>query len=173
MTRTLVLMRHSKSAWPVGVRDAERPLNTRGRANAAAAGRWLNGPGRDQLGGLPQLVRVSTAQRTRQTWALASEAAGIDQASAEFESSIYAASWWDLLDLVRATGADVTTALIIGHNPGMEDLAEELAGSGRPDLLRQLRAKFPTSGIAVLTSEQEWSTWGSGCAALTDFSVPR
>ena len=168
MNQSLILMRHAKSDWPVGVPDLDRPLSQRGTRNAEAAGRWIAG-----TLAKPDRIVVSTARRTRETWDLVSSAAGFDPESAEFDPRVYAASWWDLLDLVRETPAQAQSLMLIGHNPSMEDLAEELADTGKPEFLRQLRAKFPTSAVAVLTSDEPWPKWGSRTATLENFGIPR
>lgn len=167
MNRTLILMRHAKSAWPVGVRDLERPLNSRGRRNAETAGAWLG-----KHYPIPDRIVVSPAIRTRQTWALVSTAAKFTPETASFDPRIYEASWWDLLDLIRESADAAQAVMLIGHNPAFEDLTEELAGAGEPDFLQQLRAKFPTSAIAVLESAEPWPRWGSNCAFLKDLEIP-
>lgn len=160
-------MRHAKSAWPVGVHDLERPLNSRGRRDAETAGAWL---GRHYR--IPDRIAVSPAKRTRQTWALVSTAARFAPEAATFDPRIYEASWWDLLDLIRESADGEQTIMLIGHNPAFEDLTEELAGSGEPEFLKQLRAKFPTSAVAVLESAEPWSRWGSNCAFLKNLEIP-
>ncbi|MGV1036900.1 MAG: SixA phosphatase family protein [Candidatus Nanopelagicales bacterium] len=166
MERVLIVMRHAKSAWPMGVRDFDRPLGARGRRNAPVSGRWIS-----QLVGAPDQAVVSSANRTRLTWQLVepelSRPAGVD-----FRPEIYAATWWDLLDVVRTTPVTTQTLMLLGHNPSVEDLVTELAGSGESRAMRQLRVKFPTSAVAVLTSDLAWKEWGSNCARLQDLFIP-
>ncbi|QNA76835.1 histidine phosphatase family protein [Streptomyces sp. So13.3] len=166
-TRRLVILRHAKSAWPDGVPDHDRPLNRRGLRDAPAAGRWL-----DEAGRLPDLVLCSSARRTRQTWELA--AAELDGAPpVRYEPRLYAADDDDLLDVVREVAPDVGTLLLVGHNPGLQELALLLAGEAAGDTLERARTKFPTSGTAVLTWSGPWSALEPGSALLTDFVVPR
>lgn len=161
-------MRHAKSAWPVGVRDPDRPLNARGKRTAPLSGSWIM----KRVGPCDRAL-VSTATRTQQTWQLASQAGGLTATETVSESRVYAASWWDLLDLIREQSSGVSRLLLLGHNPGMEDLSHELAGSGDRKAMRAMRAKFPTAAVAVLTSDRDWTQWGSNCAELTSFFVPR
>jgi len=167
VSRTLIVMRHCKSAWPVGVRDLERPLNARGERDAPRMGTWIG-----EHVGAPDEARVSPARRTRQTWGLVSTALGIPREAADFDPGVYEATWWDLLDLIRRCPEQARTLMLLGHNPTMEDLTDELAGSGDPDALKRARLRFPTGAVAVLDSDSPWSKWGSDCAFLRAFATP-
>ncbi len=166
MSRALILMRHAKSAWPLGMGDAARPLAGRGRRDAPVAGEWIARHCRE-----PDVVLVSPAVRTRQTWELVDSKLRVPAQRVQFDDRIYGASWWDLLDVIRLTNPTCDTLMLLGHNPGIEDLADELVGSADPTLLRQMRSKFPTAAIAVLSSAQQWSEWGSNVANLDAFFV--
>ncbi|TVL91587.1 histidine phosphatase family protein [Streptomyces sp. SAJ15] len=166
-TRRLVLLRHAKSAWPE-VPDHERPLAGRGRRDAPAAGRWIREAGR-----VPDLVVCSTARRTRETWELATAELGGAAPAVTYEPRAYAATAAELLDVVRGTPDGVRTLLLIGHNPGVEELVSLLAGAAAGDALERAREKFPTSAIAVLAWSGPWSALAPGGARLTDFTVPR
>lgn len=166
----LVLLRHAKSAWP-DVADHERPLGPRGLRDAPAAGRWLR-----DAGCLPALVICSTARRTRETWALAA-----GQLAAEvpvrFDERVYAAEPEELLEVVSEVPEEVGTLLLVGHNPGLEELAvslaREAAGAAEAGAMARLSQKFPTSAIAVLACPGSWRNLAPGSARLTDFAVPR
>jgi phosphohistidine phosphatase len=127
-TRTLVLLRHAKSAWPDGVPDHDRPLAGRGRRDAPAAGRWLRATGH-----VPGQVVCSTAQRARQTWQLAESGLMEGQAGSAprvgFERQVYGASAADLLGLIRQTPTDIESLLLVGHEPAMSGLALTLAAN--------------------------------------------
>jgi phosphohistidine phosphatase len=167
VTRRLVLLRHAKSAYPTGVIDHERPLAPRGIADARMAGVWL----RENLG-VPDHVVVSTARRARETWALAAaELSGPPQAV--IEPRVYEAWAATLLTIVGELPDEVGTVLLVGHNPGCEDLVDVLAGERDPDAARSLARKYPTSGIAVLEHDLSWARVGEGMARLTAFAVPR
>lgn len=95
-------------------------------------------------------------------------------APVRFEPGLYAAAAQDLLRAARATPPQVRTLLLIGHNPGLEDLVLTLAGDGVDDTLERLRVKFPTSAIAVLTwYGRDWAALAPGAALLTSLTVPR
>nr|WP_223190222.1 histidine phosphatase family protein [Streptomyces sp. TRM68416] len=166
--RRLVVLRHAKSAWPEGVADHRRPLAPRGRRDAPAAGRALA-----EADLLPGLALCSTAVRARQTWELASAEWGTPP-PVRFEPRLYGADVPELLAVVHETAAQVETLLLIGHNPGLEELVVELAGDGMEDTLDRLRVKFPTSAVAVLAWRgPTWNTLAPGAALLTSFTVPR
>jgi phosphohistidine phosphatase len=165
--RRLILLRHAKSDWP-DVPDRDRPLAKRGRRDAPVIGRWL----RDH-GYLPDEVVCSIARRTRQTWELVAPELG-GSPSVTFESRAYAASALTLLYLVRELPSRSASALLIGHNPGIAELASSLAsGDGEPRAIR-----FPTAAAAVFEVAGDWpgldpGTPGTpGQARLIDFITP-
>jgi phosphohistidine phosphatase len=166
--RHLVVLRHAKSAWPDGVPDHERPLAPRGRRDAPAVGRALA-----ETGNLPDLALCSTAVRARQTWELASAQWGTPP-PVRHDGRLYAADVSDLLAVVHEVPAEVETLLLVGHNPGLEELVLELAGDGLDDTLEEVRTKFPTSAIAVLAWRgADWRALAPGTALLTTVLVPR
>src|SRR5215204_4151161 len=163
-TRQLVLIRHAKSGE--GAVDRDRPLAERGVAEAPAVGRWLA-----ERGIAPDRVVVSPARRARRTWELA--AAELDPAAEPvLDDRVYRNTVEDLLEIVRETPAEVTTLAIVGHNPGIQDLALELDdGRGDDTDRRELRTKYPTSGVAVFDVGDSWAEVRS--ATLTSFAAPR
>lgn len=166
--RRLVVLRHAKSARPEGVTDHERPLAPRGSRDAPAAGRALA-----EADCLPGLALCSTAVRARRTWELAAAQWGTPP-PVRHDPRLYHAGVPELLDVVRDTPAEVETLLLIGHNPGLEDLVLTLAGDGLDDTLDRVRAKFPTSAIAVLSWRgAAWRDLAPGAALLTSVTVPR
>lgn len=175
--RTLVLLRHAKSAWP-DVPDHERPLAPRGRRDAPVAGRWLR-----DASHVPDHVICSTASRARQTWELAEAALG-DSPPVAYEPRIYGASAAALLDVIRDAPPAARTIVVIGHDPSFQDLALILAGASsepggisdgsmRSTALDRMRTKFPTAAIAVLQFSGSWSQLGHGRAQLVSFVTPR
>ncbi|CCK31679.1 hypothetical protein BN159_7300 [Streptomyces davaonensis JCM 4913] len=166
--RRLIVLRHAKSAWPEGIADHRRPLAPRGRRDAPAAGRAL---AESDL--LPDLALCSTAVRARQTWELASAEWGTPP-PVRYLPRLYAAEATELLAAVHEAPAEVETLLLIGHNPGLEDLVTALAGDSLDDALDRVREKFPTSAVAVLAWRgTAWSALAPGTALLTWFTVPR
>ncbi|MEV5147403.1 histidine phosphatase family protein [Streptomyces sp. NPDC052727] len=165
--RRLVVMRHAKSAWPEGVEDQRRPLAPRGLRDAPAAGRAL------AAGTLPDLALCSTAVRARRTWELVS-AEWATPPPVRYDRRLYAAGVPELLEVVHEVPPQVRTLLLIGHNPGLEQLVLTLAADGLDDSLDRLRAKFPTCAIAVLAWHGDgWPALGPDAALLTSFTVPR
>ncbi|HET9875906.1 MAG TPA: histidine phosphatase family protein [Mycobacterium sp.] len=163
--RTLILLRHAKSAYPAGVADHDRPLAPRGVREAGLAGNWLrvNLPAIDA-------VRCSTATRARQTLAQT----GID-AAVDYVEQLYSATPGTVIDEINRAGDDVATLLVIGHEPAISQVALGLAGDEGTDFAaaERISAKFPTSGIAVLRVGCDWTQLGPGDAALVGFYVPR
>jgi phosphohistidine phosphatase len=178
--RKLVLLRHAKSAWP-DVPDHDRPLAGRGRRNAPVMGRWLR-----TNGYVPDQVLCSTARRARETWQLAQEGLGATP-PVSFERRVYQASAEQLLDLVRGVPSAVTTLLIVGHDPAIQELALMLARTASPaggdggdggggaaaDALDRMRVKFPTAAVAVLGLTGSWDQLSPGTAQLAAFVIPR
>jgi phosphohistidine phosphatase len=166
--RHLIVLRHAKSAWPDGVPDHERPLGPRGRRDAPAAGRAHADA--DQQ---PDRALSSTAVRARQTWDLASAQWGTPP-PVRLDARVYAADVPELLAVVHEVPAEVDTLLLVGHNPGLEELVLALAGDGLDDALDEVRLKFPTSAIAVLAWRgTDWQDLTPGTALLTDVIVAR
>ncbi len=171
------MLRHAKSAYPPGVDDHDRPLAPRGVQDAKAAGAWI----RDHVG-LPDHVIVSSARRTRGTWTLAAGplgyigAAGYDVGSPgplTIDPRVYEADVDTLVAVLRELPARVGTAVLLGHNPGCEDLVAHLAGHADPGAAALMALKYPTSGTAVLDVGCPWSELAPGRARLTAFAVPR
>ena len=154
---TLVLLRHGKSDWSGGEPDHLRPLARRGRRQVPEAGRWLA----DNLG-VVDLAIVSSAERTRETWRLA--AAELHEPPPVMEDArVYAASPRTLLGVLREVPAHAATVVLVGHNPGLEDLVDSLTGRSVP---------MPTSALAVIDLPGPWSEAGHTTGALTAHGRP-
>ncbi|WP_068152701.1 SixA phosphatase family protein [Rhodococcoides corynebacterioides] len=146
--RTLILMRHGKSSYPDGVGDHERPLDERGRRQAAAAGDWI----REHVGDVDAVI-CSTATRTSETL----DRTGI-AATTRFESAIYGGSPDDILGEIAQADPEVRVLLVVGHAPGVPFTALELADKDSdPAAVAWLRSGFPTSALAVLEVRGEWA----------------
>ena len=163
----LLIIRHAKSDWPEGVPDHERPLGPRGERDAPAVGSWLV-----EEGWIPHRAIVSTARRTRETWQLLSDQLP-EPPVASFQERLYAAPWRELLAVVQELPEEVPIAALVGHNPGCEELASELAGPGDGAARAEMAHKFPTSGVAVIELENHWSATRPGEGILIDFQAPR
>ena len=130
---TLILMRHSKSDWSGDEADFDRPLAKRGRRQAAEAGRWL-ATHVDRI----DMAVVSTANRARSTWDLAS--AELDERpETRHDEDAYAVSAGELLDIIRSLGEELGTVVLVGHNPGLEGLTGSLVGDRSPCRPRRSR----------------------------------
>ena len=155
--RTLILLRHAKSDWSGGEADIDRPLADRGRRQAPDAGRWLAA----DIEGIGLAV-VSPAARARSTWELVSAELAAPP-PLRIDDRIYAASDDELLAVVRDLPDDVETAVLVGHNPGFEDLATLLSGTS---------THLTTSAIAVLTLPGSWSSAEPGASVLRAVGRP-
>jgi phosphohistidine phosphatase len=116
---------------------------------------------------------VSTATRTRQTWQLAS-AAWARPPHCRFDGRIYDASVDDLLLLLRETEHRYGCVVLVGHNPGMEDLAFAVDdGLGDADAIARMGRKFPTCGLAVFDIARPWEHLVETGGRLREFEVAR
>lgn len=165
----LLLLRHAKSSWDdPGLGDFERPLAPRGLRAAPAMGAEIEA--RDWV---PDLAIVSAAVRARQTLDLAA-AEWRTSPAVRFEQKLYMASTPSILALANAIDTQIQTAMLVGHNPGMENFARFLAGpSSKRPALDTMVEKFPTTALARFTFEGEWRSLTGGGAALTHFLRPR
>lgn len=166
--RTLVLLRHAKAQGSAAT-DHERELSARGRADAAAVGRWLVTAGHSF-----DSVVSSTSTRTRETWNEI-RAAGVTAAEVHFEDRVYAGDADLLLEVLVQVPDSVFSVLVVGHAPTIPDLARFLAdpGSNDPDAVDDLRSSFPTGALAVLTLDGSWAGLAAGGATLTVMATPR
>ncbi|SCL59628.1 phosphohistidine phosphatase [Micromonospora citrea] len=162
--RTLVLLRHAKAEPPGDVLDVQRPLATRGHADAAAAGAWL---AKHEL--LPDVVICSAARRTRETWhgvAMGMTGSPAEGGSAgpapvvHYEADAYEARPEDLLALVNRADPAARTVLLIAHNPGISLLSALL------DPLRADQDGLRTSDVVVHRSVGDWAGLGRGGAPI-------
>ena len=168
-TRQLILLRHAKSDWP-DVPDRDRPLAKRGRRDAPRIGRWLH-----EHGYQPDVVVVSDAARTRQTWDLVAPELGGSPA-VRLEPRAYAASALTLLYLAQELPARYRTALLIAHNPGLSELATSLAAPPESDRATgngpRPAVSLPTAAVAVFEFSGDWPSLTPGQARLTNLTTP-
>ena len=164
--RTLHLLRHAKSSWDdESLGDHERPLSPRGLRDAKRIGKHLG-----TLSAPPDLVLCSSAVRTRQTLDLVKSSLG--DATVHVEEGLYGASAGELLERLRDLPEAARSALVIGHNPGIQDLTLDLAAPG--PLLDAVSVKFPTCALATLAlGDRTWSSVKPGDAELVRFTIPR
>jgi phosphohistidine phosphatase len=165
-SRKIVLLRHAKADWPA-VPDIERPLADRGRQDAPAAGQWLAGTGI-----FPDLTLCSPSTRTRDTWKLVAHELA-QRPRTVYEERLYEASLGDLLALLNETPDDVGDLMLVGHNPGMQALAEALSFCAKDDVLVRLqRGGFKTAAIAVVSCTGSWKDVEHGVGRLDAYWAP-
>jgi phosphohistidine phosphatase len=165
----LMLLRHAKSekAEP-GMRDHERVLNARGRADAPRIGAYIE---RHAL--VPDRAIVSTAQRTRETWEQLKTAWPAAPPVA-YEARLYESGTEAILTVIRETACEVRTLLVIGHNPGLHDLARLLIASGDVETREKLNEGLPTTGLAVIDfAGKDWRKLHARGGRLERFVTPR
>ena len=167
--RRLLLLRHAKAerSQPGGA-DHARLLADRGRSDAPQMGAYLV-----RHGLIPDLAVVSPAARTRETWELAATAFK-PAPKVSYEERVYGATTQALLAVIKETEPKVHTLLVVGHNPGLEDLATLLIASGDLDARQRLKEKFPTSGLAVIDfALDSWGRLHPQAGRLDRFVTPR
>jgi phosphohistidine phosphatase len=164
VTLRLILTRHAKSSWddPL-LDDFDRTLNDRGEASADAIGAWLAGKGL-----VPGEALVSSARRTRETWARIAAALS-SEVPARFEQRLYHAGPDTMLKVLRTATAPV--AILIGHNPGMAEFAGRIVAA--PPLHPRF-ADYPTAATTVIDFDAaRWADVGWHGGRVADFVVPR
>lgn len=167
----LFLLRHAKAeTQSVGGSDHERRLTEGGRQAAAAIGQAMR-----RAGLAPDVVLVSSAARTQQTFEML-ESTGVwdEWPNTDALPALYMAGATQMRDLLRELPETVRSAMIIGHNPGLQELAVTLAGTlpDRPDLQR-LASGYPTASLAEFMVATPWRKLGPGSAALQRFLQPQ
>ncbi len=162
MAKHLYLVRHAKSSWTdMSLSDFDRPLNTRGLRDAPEMGRRLKVKGIS-----PDTIVCSPARRTRQTLELILAELGGTMDAVLFDENIYEASAEALLQILQSLPDDCSSAMLVGHNPSIGWLAQELSDS-RID-------RMPTCAIAAIELETgRWNEISTCAARLIDFDYPK
>ncbi|MFI4936673.1 MAG: SixA phosphatase family protein [Caulobacterales bacterium] len=161
--RRLILFRHAKAEpRAAGGDDFDRPLAPRGRDDAALMGRVLAAEGL-----IPDLALVSSARRTAETWTCARDS--FPHAGVELRRELYNAGPEAIWDEVRQAADEGETLMVIGHNPGLHELAVELLidASASPVHIEKVAAKFPTATAVALTFDE------AGHAAFDGFFLAK
>ncbi len=165
--KTLTLLRHAKSGWDAPVaRDFDRPLSARGRKGARALGREMR-----RLGLGFDLILASPAVRVTETLTELAQGYG-GAAETRFDEAVYLAPVETLLALVRAADDAVERLLLVGHNPGLAELALLLGAGGALD--DQVAVKDPTGALAESHLEgARWASAAAGTGRIARFIRPR
>lgn len=158
--KTILLMRHAKSSWTdADLADFDRPLNHRGLRAAPFMGRYIA-----EHGYLPDAIVCSPAKRARETAELVKANAGFAP-DIRFDERIYEASPNTLLQVASELPDDVGSAMLIGHNPGMEGFIRHLTGRIEP---------MPTAALAVIELDiDSWGKIGHECGRVVEVARPK
>ena len=165
--RRLHLLRHAKSSWrDAALPDHDRPLAPRGERAAARLAVWL-----EESEVRPQLVLCSTATRARATLAVVAPALGDPETS--FEHGLYHAAAAGVLERIREIEDTIEEAMLVGHNPGLQDLCLLLAAASSLERDR-VAAKLPTGALVSIELDvDEWADAAPGRGRITSVVVPR
>jgi phosphohistidine phosphatase len=170
MKKQLFLLRHAKSSWDdLALPDHDRPLSKRGRKAAAAMRRLAQSDGLS-----PDRVYVSSALRTMKT--LEAIEPWDDPPIVEVREDLYLAPASKILELLRGVPEAARAVLLIGHNPGLQDLAVLLMGGdgqGAKDAARRLADSYPTGALTEFELDCSWLQIGRGSGRLRRFVTPR
>ena len=166
----LMLLRHAKSSLaPAGQADFDRPLSGRGQRAAMAMGRHM--ASQDLL---PQRVLCSPARRAMETWELL---AGELKALPEILIVPEIYDFGDgrtLIECLRDHAGAAQSVLLVGHNPAIAALAQNLAGKGNNKLRERLHLKYPTAALAVISFDLgNWQSLAAGSGTLLRFVTPK
>ena len=166
-SRELVILRHAKSDWDSGAEhDFDRPLNGRGKRDAPRMGRWMK-----ERGLIPDLVISSPAKRAKGTVKAVVKALGKSKDDIHWEERVYEASLQTLLGLVSGLPTEFRRVLLVGHNPGLEELVSYLIS---PSQLPEPPVGFlKTGALARLTLDTPWAELERGGADLTQLMLPK
>jgi phosphohistidine phosphatase len=164
----LLLLRHAKSSWDdAKLADLDRPLNKRGRRTAGAMCQAML-----DLGLAPDVVLVSPSRRTQET--LAALEPWDDTPLVEHVATLYLATAPQLLAILREVNETVRSVMLIGHNPGMHELAVLLTGaSAASEPTSRMATGFPTAALAEFSIATQWRQLDAAGTRLVRFLTPR
>lgn len=166
--KRLILLRHAKAVPPEGMADEARPLAARGRLAMERMAGFFR-----ERNLVPDLALVSSAVRTRETWSLL-EAAFASKPVARIVPGLYAASREGLYAIAQQVPAAVKTLLLLGHNPGLEEIVRSLAASGEPEALMRFGRGMPTAAVAVFElSINDWKEIAPKSGRMELFVTPK
>jgi len=167
--KTIYLLRHAKSSWDdTAIGDVDRPLAKRGRRAAKLMGRHLA-----DNGYIPSQILCSSAARTRQTLEKVQTYLN-GSIPTRFERQIYMAEAPMLLRRLKRLSDTLPSVMVVGHNPGLERLADLLIGDGDSYLRQRLAEKYPTCALAVISANIEhWVELAPGCGCLDGLVRPK
>lgn len=165
MNSELLILRHGKSDWSAGTDDFHRPLKERGELGAQRMGQWMQ-----QQGLIPDHVVSSPAERAITTAEKACKAMGLDTRKIIRDQRVYGAYEDELVAVLRECPEQARRVMIVGHNPGLEDLVVHLADTPPP--LPEDGKLVPTATLARLQINCGWERLGQGCAKVLSITRP-
>ncbi|MEX2525751.1 MAG: histidine phosphatase family protein [Gammaproteobacteria bacterium] len=163
---TLILLRHGKSDWSAEVDDFHRPLNKRGEKSVPKVGKWLK-----DHGPLPDRIISSPAERAWRTARLMARALGLEESEIIREQRVYESGLEDLVAVIDSYCGDTDCLMIVGHNPGLDELLMHLSATPPP---RNETGKLMTTGaMAILDYASQPISSGAGSAELKELKRPK
>lgn len=167
MNRTLLIMRHGKSDWSAAApTDFSRPLATRGKKAVPRMGRWLHHRGLQ-----PDYVVCSPAIRARQTVLTLAPYLDFPETGVVWDERLYLADRATLLHVLAECPVDVGTVLLVGHNPGLEELLAYLSGAKCPVPVNG--KLLPTAAVGILALSRGWRDLEQNAAVACEIKRPR
>ena len=163
--KTLLVLRHGKSDWATGLEDFHRPLVSRGRIGSRKMGAWIR-----HLDLLPDAVLSSPAERARMTAVHACKAMGVSLDMVRWDERLYATSVEEHLTALADCPKTAQLVMLVGHNPGLEELVEYLA-AGEVEIPADGKL-LPTSALAQLEMTGDWRGLKRGCARIVAVTRP-
>ena len=166
--KSVYLLRHAKSSWEdIAVPDFQRPLNDRGRDAAPRIGAYMKAEGL-----IPDAVLCSGATRAVQTWELVAPMLGSPRV--HVDDNLYMATPDAIINWLKRLQPEISSVLLIGHNPGFEETAIRLAGDGKRKPMKRLHKKYPTGTLAVLRFDVPgWDAIADGSGYLERLVRPK
>lgn len=161
-TKTLFLVRHAKSSWDdVNLEDIQRPLNKRGKRDAPKMGKHLAG-----YRVRPEVIISSPAVRANDTAREIAAKLGFKKSDVEIDEDLYSFDSSDIMEVIRGLSNGYQSIMLVGHNPAITRLVNELSGSNVDNV--------PTCGVALLRFNLEkWSGIKKGAGELLKFDYPK
>ena len=168
--RELFLFRHAKSSWSdLDLDDHDRPLNARGQRAAPMMGQYMQDNAMN-----PAIILCSSSVRTRQTLDLAFPDAHESELSVVYSREIYEAPPSALLQCIATVEDEISSLMLLGHNPGMQMLTLQLAKTAQGDALARIATKFPTAALARISFQAEsWRSLSHAGGHLVQFITPK
>ncbi|TVQ49603.1 MAG: histidine phosphatase family protein [Saprospirales bacterium] len=161
--KKLIVIRHAKSSWSNSqLLDINRPLNNRGQRDAPLMAKLIS-----RECEAPEIILCSSSKRTKQTVKYFSDEWGLENEKIQYMDALYHASTDQLMYHIRRIEENLESVALVGHNPGLTYLVDQLVRGNTPD-------NIPTSGVAILQSESDfWSSFDAAKVSLIKYFYPK